>query len=101
MEKTLIEADDGGLAFPGSREERVVLANGVDGRNFKAYPGLSMRDYFAAQALPSVIRLYPQSGRYCAERAYEIADEMLQRRAEWVEERLQPDDPMFPDVGKV
>ncbi|MFK2876932.1 hypothetical protein [Rhodanobacter hydrolyticus] len=46
--------------------------------------GMTLRDYFAAQALPEVVRRYPISTATtvdeAAELAYEMADAMLRAR---------------------
>jgi hypothetical protein len=71
---------DGGPAFPTTRYEQVDTG-GV--RNDVPvpveYPGMSLRDYFAAAALPSVTR---GGRRYedIAGDAYMIADAMLAAR---------------------
>lgn len=64
---------DGGPAFP---------AAGMTGR------GLTMRDYFAAKAIASVMAPNPVTGQCalvsdfeaCAETAYKMADAMLKAR---------------------
>lgn len=73
---------NGGHAFP--------TANYYDEKRFGAMPGMTLRDYFAAQALPSVIASYlDANGNECAadhalrnipELAYKYADEMLKAR---------------------
>lgn len=58
-------ADDGGPAFP--------RASKCD--------GMSLRDYFAAQALSAIIGFYgPQDPQKVSARAYENADAMLAER---------------------
>jgi hypothetical protein len=79
---------DGGPAFPTSRLERV----GSDGHTHHEhvdYAGMSLRDWFAGQALEAVIKEYvlrnPGIGtehlpRNCSAHAYRIADAMLNAR---------------------
>jgi hypothetical protein len=74
---------DGGMAFPGSalydpsREQvNVAQAYGAD-------PGMSLRDYFAAKALPIVAGIADLDNVGCLDvalAAYEWADAMLQAR---------------------
>lgn len=66
--------DDGGPAFP--RDHR------SDGHN-----GMSLRDYFAGQALPMLIDLLRHDAHpglsyvdYCSQQAYVMADAMLKAR---------------------
>lgn len=65
---------DGGQAFP--------LPCVVDpvGDVYLAYPGMTLRDYFAGQALASE-RLTGVSPLLTAQAAYELADAMLVERA--------------------
>ncbi len=58
----MADIDDGGPAFPAGSS---------------AFRGMSLRDYFAAKALP-VVLTYP--GQRFAEAAYAIADAMLAER---------------------
>jgi hypothetical protein len=61
---------DGGPAFPVGEEALI--------RNLQ---GMSLRDYFAAQALPACIQFCERERwGWAAERAYRIADEMLKER---------------------
>jgi len=75
---------DGGAAFPRRGSE--------GGGNFEHQEGMSLRDYFAAQALPAVIDFESAAdsggGARCmfsaatvAKGAYAIADAMLAERA--------------------
>ena len=56
--------------------------------NDTLYLGMSMRDYFAAKALPSIMVPSPTTGQYplienfegCAKAAYAMADAMLKAR---------------------
>lgn len=69
--------DDGGPAFPRT-------ANDAD-RNADIYSeiGMSLRDYFAGQALAGLLSCSTTSGnaRLFATEAYEFADAMIARRA--------------------
>lgn len=77
-----VPIDDGGLAFP------FKCQGPTTGPEF--YYGMSLRDYFAAKALPSAIRemwgdnsltgATPQADMAMA--AYQIADAMLEARKE-------------------
>lgn len=80
--------NDGGQAFP----QPVTVGPNDD--LYPAYPGMSLRDWFAGQAIGTVmevcrndtgIRDELQSGgnvsRYFARKAYQIADAMLAERA--------------------
>ncbi len=69
-----MSTDNGGPAFPGKRYEETVIVS---------YPGMTLRDYFAAKAMDSYLRS-PQaeivSVKTIAECAYEMADQMLIER---------------------
>lgn len=66
-------------AFPIAHDDRPGA--------YPAEPGMSLRDYFAAKALPALLdlcrqdchegRTYPE---HCANNAYEVADAMLKER---------------------
>lgn len=86
-------ARDGGAAFPGERVERSGLHSTVRVIN----PGMSLRDWFAGQALTAMIAKAPlfdrdgehgkpidmvQFKRDMAESAYFYADAMLTARTE-------------------
>ena len=62
-----IEVEDGGPAFPSANN-----------------PGMSLRDYFAAKALPTAIKEVEDAGTYnladVAAIAYQYADAMLKER---------------------
>jgi hypothetical protein len=79
--------DDGGLAFPGTRFDKV---NEMDGSPVCAeitYPGLTKREYFAAQALVGIMAglMAPSNDGHwhgwkpaaIASEAYLIADAMI------------------------
>ena len=70
---------DGGPAFPGTF---VDFQDGFDRQEF----GMSLRDWFAGQALAASAAMYPfGENRYSEEAAcwaYSIADAMLKKRKE-------------------
>lgn len=73
--------NDGGAAFP--RDE---LRQGSDDRVYQQHDGMSLRDYFAGQALPGVITaiMSQECHRWqikdFAHEAYALADAMLAAR---------------------
>jgi hypothetical protein len=76
-------SNDGGPAFPHDGPERIDGATGV--RHRRAYMGMSLRDYFAGQALATIIP--PTLSGYeawdatsVAACAYQMADAMLRAR---------------------
>lgn len=63
--------ENGGPAFPTDWYP-------TDGKPFQ---GMTLRDYFAAQALPACIQFCERERwNWAADRAYEIADAMLKAR---------------------
>lgn len=72
--------DDGGAAFPNGRGR--VYDN--DAQGFVENNGMSLRDYFAAQALMGALTTVKGPGfcdwNYYAEAAYHLADAMLAAR---------------------
>lgn len=67
--------DDGGPAFP-----RPKVINPINGMvEHPGEPGLTMRDYFAAQALKN-ISLVGETPARVADWAYSLADAMLTER---------------------
>jgi hypothetical protein len=86
--------DDGGSAFPAGLYAEDVATNGgrYDGTYVNRYEpidgGMSLRDYFAAKALPAVIVQCREDTRntgetlvaYFARKSYELADAMLKER---------------------
>lgn len=67
--------DDGGPAFPSESFVRPNSDYGVE------YDGMTLRDYFAAQALPAILsRFFQFSTKECTEYAYKVADAMLEAR---------------------
>lgn len=59
-----------------------------DGKVYRD-PGMTLRDYFAAKSLHSIMQPNPVTGQFaqvsdfpvCAEQAYKLADEMLKARS--------------------
>jgi len=81
-------ANDGGLAFPAKRMENATTAYSHEWVEV-TYPGMTLRDYFAAAALPAALQQEATSdeGRPCmydeaavARVAYRLADAMLKAR---------------------
>lgn len=80
--------DDGGPAYPVDTR-RESAENGGEyghqtGNTTWQFPGMSMRDYFAAKAMAAYIaadELYSIPCRELAISAYEISDAMLAERA--------------------
>lgn len=54
----------------------------VSGCGDNGWHGMSLRDWFAGQALSSMVETNPRYRRTNAEAAYAMADEMLKVRAE-------------------
>ena len=77
---------DGGPAFPGEYDTVLVDTAGVRGPFTIAarQKGMSLRDYFAAQALGAMVSAYYQHphsfDELVAEAAYKYADAMLKAR---------------------
>lgn len=73
---------DGGQAFP------LTVTLSTEDHEHLAYPGMTLRDYFAARALAALINHPNKDGENCgkqavpklAEWAYEYADAMLKAR---------------------
>lgn len=82
----MTERKDGGPAFPLlTRMKRNVAADGADEVLTSAYwPGLTLRDYFAAKALTGMCATAGSTDyepKIVAQWAYEHADAMLRERA--------------------
>ncbi|MFL9943685.1 hypothetical protein [Paraburkholderia graminis] len=78
------EIKDGGPAFPVSTrlDDTANEYGHQDGHTTWQYGGLTMRDYFAAQAMQSqLITHTDQNTRNIVEWSYQVADEMLACRA--------------------
>jgi hypothetical protein len=71
MESEVLSTD-GGPAFPSEGE-------GHGNPKFHS-PGMTLRDYFAGQALSAIADDYQSKPEWIAERAYYIADAMLKAR---------------------
>lgn len=71
--------NNGGPAFPETR----FCEEGGRTIPFDATPGMSLRDYFAGQALPAVLPIAGTTGAPAM--AYALADAMLKERAKPVE----------------
>lgn len=69
---------DGGPAFPVSTSDPRI--GHQDGYGTWQFPGLSVRDYFAAKAMQSIVGRGFNTWDLVAERAYEMADAMLAAR---------------------
>lgn len=80
-------AKDGGPAFPAERTESIVLSGFGDETATVKYSGMSLRDYFAGQALSGLMcGKIPGTGTiewqaHAAWDAYSVADTMLAERA--------------------
>lgn len=71
---------DGGPFFPAERLERVEV-DGKVGTHPIDYPGASLRDWFAGQVIsPQLVQAYGKTPKFLAQRAYEIADAMLEEK---------------------
>ena len=59
----------------------------LDGTHYTNHPGMTLRDYFAAQALAGIMAAIPSTIRYeeadVAKDCYALADAMLARREHW------------------
>ena len=83
------QAKDGGPAFPAERFEDTTLMSGRSTQIKVQFPGMSLRDYFAAAALTGhLATLNPGSwgddqslAEDAAKGAYLVADAMLAERA--------------------
>lgn len=69
---------DGGLAFPGERYE---LEEECGTRILVTYPGMTLRDYFAAKVMEGmIINEVDATNDVLAVRSYVMADAMLKAR---------------------
>lgn len=84
--------EDGGPAFPGTRAEHFPGTTVHPALETQvSYPGMTLRDYFAAQAVGAAAAAYasgaipPEEGvpasKVIADVSYTIADAMLQERS--------------------
>jgi hypothetical protein len=89
------QIDDGGLAFPGKRNQQVGMVSDYgfsddDSPTFAEveHPGMSLRDWFAGQALVGQLAFSPPDDPYnkfhepedVARMCYRFADAMLAAR---------------------
>jgi hypothetical protein len=82
-------SEKGGPAFPcqidnhGSGEMEGFNGEVIKPKNFSAYPGMSLRDYFAAKAQAGMLANYNviNTPEHVAQMAYAHADAMLAERA--------------------
>lgn len=69
----MTETNNGGPAFPG------CVRNSA--KKLTRHPGMTLRDYFAGQALAGWLASFPPDcgvkAKQCAELAYELADAMI------------------------
>lgn len=73
--------DDGGSALPFNEKND-------DGTHYSSWPGMSLRDYFAATAWPALYAASSRAGElsyegwreHLAGEAYRMADDMLKAR---------------------
>jgi hypothetical protein len=77
-----VSAPGGGAAFPTLGDAYMQVADGSwqpkSAYGMEGEPGMLLRDYFAAAALPHLMAHLNVRG--CAARAYEMADAMLAAR---------------------
>lgn len=66
--------DDGGPAFP------VPDFTYPSGQTQYGTQGMSLRDWFAGQALPAIIQEIGRDAHHCAKEAYHHADAMMEAR---------------------
>lgn len=83
---------DGGPAFPATRAEEIPIAQSENLTDWAdvTYPGMSLRDWFAGQALAGLLSHGPHPdlknmgsdrlSKHIAGAAYQIADAMLAAR---------------------
>lgn len=87
----MTKINDGGLAFPGIRTQQVGLMSDHTGNPDDdlptyadvSYPGMSLRDWFAGQALAGMFACGPGSHlsfSEASEAAYNYADAMIAAR---------------------
>lgn len=75
--------NNGGPAFPTSAFPIYVVSEEVDNLNIKKvdFPGMNLRDYFAAKAMHLIsLNNVPFGPEMVAKEAYEIADAMIAQR---------------------
>lgn len=75
--------DDGGAAFPRHCLETHYASDGDDHDRLElrsAHPGMSLRDYFAAKWLTTIVTHEPTDADEVARVCYVMADAMLRAR---------------------
>lgn len=72
--------EDGGPAFPSRRVEKTEIHDGVFIDVEVRYSGMSLRDWFAGQALANLYTHTDENADKVAEWAYQVADAMLDAR---------------------
>lgn len=92
------EINDGGPAFPVSTSNE--NEGHQDGPNTWQFPGMTLRDYFAAKAMQAIVignnAGAGSMGLGCASDAYGLADAMLAARASSAQPAAEPE-PAAPD----
>lgn len=84
----MTEKDTGGPAFPIAPEGAYLPDCDDPGmppkREFPGHPGMTLRDYFAAQALAELVSLIsvsiPETQKVVAKLSYDMADAMIEAR---------------------
>jgi len=81
---------DGGPAFPATRAEEIPIAQSENLTDWAdvTYPGMSLRDWFAGQALAGCVvdKAHP---RIAAQWCYRVADAMLAAREAQEEDAME------------
>jgi hypothetical protein len=81
------QSKDGGPAFPATRNEFVPCVGGYGETMSVEYAGMSLRDWFAGQALIGICQAEMGEREFVVEpstlanAAYKMADAMLKQRA--------------------
>lgn len=68
-------------AFPHKQEKREIVTMGIESVTPGDYPGMTLRDYFAAMAMQSLMVRSWDDFEVWASSAYKMADAMLVERA--------------------
>ena len=77
--------NNGGSAFPSQHPWPHAMPGSLQAYGHVDYPGMTLRDYFAGQALVGLCAQTEELGRsrmWFAERSYCIADALLKQREE-------------------
>ncbi len=67
----MCDKPDGGLAFPGSRQEIVDLTDDTKSSQMVTYSGMSVRTWLAGQAIAGIMGNVSQDDSTCEESAKE------------------------------